>query len=318
MQASLSTYDTLLDRLSARSVTKHFDAYADVEWDAPKHRIDQDDPRFALAPGEPLEGTSWYRAQPENVRARIGLHLAASRMKVGVAFESILSRGLLEFAETQPRGSREFRYAYHEVIEEAQHSLMFQEFVNRAGFDVRAMGSIDTIAARRVPRLGRAFPELFFLHVLAGEAPIDHVQKRTLARSADPHPLLRRIMQIHVTEEARHVCFASRFLEEHVPQLGAFAKSRLRVFAPFVLRGTVASMMRLPDEVVRLHAIPRETIREVYASPLHAAQVRDGLRPVHALCAKLDLITPRTAFLWRWLGIDAASNDDACADVKPS
>src|SRR3989454_8600620 len=32
--------------------------------------------------------------------------------------------------------SPEFRYVYHEVIEEAQHSLMFQEFVNRSGFDI--------------------------------------------------------------------------------------------------------------------------------------------------------------------------------------
>jgi len=28
-------------------------------------------------------------------------------------------------------------------------------------------------------------------------------------------------MKIHVTEEARHVCFAERYLEEHVPRLGA-------------------------------------------------------------------------------------------------
>ena len=47
----------------------------------------------------------------------------------------MLKRGLLEFASTLPNGAPEFRYAYHEIIEEAQHSLMFQEFVNRSGFD---------------------------------------------------------------------------------------------------------------------------------------------------------------------------------------
>ena len=57
-------------------------------------------------------------------------------MKAGLQFESVLKRGLLEYAFRLPDGVPEFRYAYHEVIEEAQHSLMFQEFVNRAGLDV--------------------------------------------------------------------------------------------------------------------------------------------------------------------------------------
>ena len=70
---------------------------------------------------------------PPPPRARLGCELVASKMKIGLHFESILKRGLLEFASTLPNGAPEFRYAYHEVIEEAQHSLMFQEFVNRSG-----------------------------------------------------------------------------------------------------------------------------------------------------------------------------------------
>ena len=57
------------------------------------------------------------------MRARIGLHSIAANMKAGLQFESILKRGLLEYAFLLPDHSPEFRYAYHEVIEEAQHSL---------------------------------------------------------------------------------------------------------------------------------------------------------------------------------------------------
>jgi hypothetical protein len=36
------------------------------------------DPRFALPEADPLGATAWYRAQPEVVRARIGLHMIAT------------------------------------------------------------------------------------------------------------------------------------------------------------------------------------------------------------------------------------------------
>ena len=54
-----------------------------------------------------------------------------------------------------PNGSAELRYLYHEVIEEAQHSLMFQEFVNRTGLDVDGLPAFARAYLRRnVPKLG--------------------------------------------------------------------------------------------------------------------------------------------------------------------
>src|SRR5436190_1289315 len=145
-------YEALVQRLSHQSVVKHFDAYADVPWDDPDYRIDPDDPRWELGPDDSLGGTAWYRAQPAGVRSRIGLHMYATFMKIGVEFESVLKRGLLEYAAKLPSGAPEFRYAYHEVIEEAQHSLMFQEFVNRTGLDIDGLAWWQRIGARQVIR----------------------------------------------------------------------------------------------------------------------------------------------------------------------
>jgi len=296
-------YADVLARLSARSVTKHFDAYADVEWDHPDNRIEQDDPRFEITPGEPLAATAWYRSLPQAARARLGLHLTVSRMRTGIQFENILSKGLLEFAMTRPNGSPEFRYAMHEVIEEGQHSLMFQEFVNRSGLDPEGLGGVELAVARRVPAMGRHSPERFFLHVLAGEAPIDHVQRTMLASPTAPHPLLKRIMQIHITEEARHICFASRFLTETFPALGPYRKAALRVGAPFVVGATMIQMMRMPPDIVKRHGVPRAAVREMQRSQAFREQVIRSVRPVHALCVKLGIVTPRTDLVWRWLGL---------------
>ena len=86
--------------LSHQSVRKHFDAYADVDWDNSSYRIELDDPRWERSEDDPLGATDWYRSLPQPTRARLGLHLIATQMKLGVHFESVLCRGLLEFATT--------------------------------------------------------------------------------------------------------------------------------------------------------------------------------------------------------------------------
>jgi hypothetical protein len=139
-----------LRRLNEQSVTKHFEAYVDIDWDSDELRLDPEDPRWELPTDEPLASTAWYQSLPAATRARLGCNYSAYRMKAGLEFESILKRGLLEYASRLPNGSPEFRYAYHEVIEEAQHALMFQEFVNRSGFEVRGLSRIDRLGARIV------------------------------------------------------------------------------------------------------------------------------------------------------------------------
>ena len=96
---------SLLDRLNRQSVTKHFDAYADIDWDSPGLALDPEDPRWELPADDPLGGTAWYRGLPAVTRARLGCELVASKMKTGLVFESILKRGLLEFTSTLPNGA---------------------------------------------------------------------------------------------------------------------------------------------------------------------------------------------------------------------
>ena len=305
------TFTALLERLNRQSVERHFDAYADVAWDDEAYRIDPDDPRWASGPDDPITETAWYKAQPPELQARLGLHTTASKMKIGLQFESILKRGLLEFAAKLPNRSPEFRYAYHELIEEAQHSLMFQEFVNRSGFDVPGMPPIVAFGARRVVLLGRRFPALFFMFVLGGEDPIDYVQRQALRSGREVHPLLERIMRIHVTEEARHLSFARNYLKTNVPKLPRRKRFALAVQTPFILGAMAQLMLRPSDAIVKTYRIPKAVLREAYTgNPEYAAGVRDSLRKVRTLARDLGLITPITKPIWKAFGIWA---DDARA-----
>ncbi len=297
---------SLLGRLSRQSVTRHFDAYADIDWDRPELALDPEDPRWELPADDPLGATAWYRGLPAADRARLGCELVASKMKIGLVFESILKRGLLEFVSTLPNGAPEFRYAYHEIIEEAQHSLMFQEFVNRSGFDAAGLPAIRRFSSRRIVRLGRRFPQLFFLFVLGGEDPIDYVQRRELRASRELHPLLERIMRIHVTEEARHLSFARHYLKRTVPGLPGRRRVRLAIAAPVILTAMAQMMLKPSGQIVARYSIPRPVIAEAYTrNPRHRADTAASLDKVRKLCDELGLIRGPYRVLWRRLGLEA-------------
>ncbi|MBV9284411.1 MAG: diiron oxygenase [Acidimicrobiia bacterium] len=158
--------------------------------------------------------------------------------------------------------------------------------------------------SRGVVKLGRKFPELFFLFVLGGEDPIDYVQRQELRGEKEIHPLLERIMRIHVTEEARHLSFARHYLKRHVPELSFFKKRMLAVRVPFIL-GSMAGMMLRPSKAtIRKYRIPKSVIKEAFDKNPEARQfVRDSIRKVRNLCVELGIITPISKQLWKAFGI---------------
>lgn len=288
----------LLDRLSRQSVDKHFEAYVDVPWDDPAFEIDPLDSRWELRSVDPLGHTAWYQSLPQPTRARLGLAMVASKMKTGLDFENVLKRGLLEYAACLPNGSKQFRYVYHEVIEEAHHGLMFQEFVNRSGFSPNGIPWHMRPATNEVVKLGRRFPALFFVFVLGGEDPIDHVQREAI-RHGDVHPLLERIMRIHITEEARHLSYARHYLKRHVPRFGFVRKTVLSIGAPIILGEMSRLMLRPSPQIVREFGIPRSVIAEAYDNDDARRTTIMSLRKVRNLLQDLGLVTPISKPIWK-------------------
>ncbi len=297
-------FEALVARLSEQSVTKHYDAYADIPWDDPAYAIDPDDPRWELSGTDPLGATDWYRNQPPGVRSRIGLYRYATAMKIGLQFENILKRGLLEYTFDLPNGDPRFRYAYHELIEEAHHGLMFQEFINRSGFDPPGLAWYERLASGRIVKLGHRFPELFFIFVLGGEDPIDHLQRETLRSSRDLPPLFETIMRHHVTEEARHLSFARHYLKRAVPKLPRRRRLRLSVATPIILGVMSQLMMQAPRSLITMFEVPPHVVRAAYRdNPGHPQHTKDAVRKVRRLAREIGLINPVSRRLWMAFGI---------------
>jgi len=259
------------------------------------------------------EGGAWIE-ELGGGRARVGLHGFALvglseelQLRATAAAGEALDGGR-PFVELGPEGAPELRYCYHEVIEEAHHSLFFNEFVQRVrrvGLDVRPPAIVGA-AERQVIRFGRRFPELFFFFVLSGEDPIDWVQRRALAGEAELHPLIERISRIHVTEEARHMAFARHYLRRHVPELRGPRLFVLRVRTAIVMKVAAQLMMRPSRHVVRRYGIPRSTLQEAYGRrSVGAQQAREALAKSRELCWELGVLNERWAPLWKLLGIYA-------------
>ncbi|MEO3868979.1 diiron oxygenase [Nonomuraea sp. B12E4] len=302
--AGRSAYESVIERLSKASVDKHWEPYRDIPWDEPEFLVRRADPRWELPEADRLGGHPWYRSRPPEVRAEIGLWRVATAMKIGLQFENLLKRGLLNYAYRLPNGSPEFRYVYHETIEEGHHGMMFQEFVNRTGLPIRGMARPLSAVAQVAPWIPLISTELFFVFVLGGEDPIDHVQRKVLKEGRAHHPLEETIIRIHVAEEARHISFARHYLRDRVPRMPAYRRHLLGVAAPVVLGVMARIMLAPPGPMIRRFGIPARVVSEVYLrSPAARQEIRDSVSRTRELCAETGLINGFTRRIWQVMGI---------------
>lgn len=303
-------YDHVVDDLSAASVHRNFDPYLHIAWDAPEMAIVPDDPRWILDPEvDPIGRHPWYQSLPVGQQIAIGMWRQANVAKVGLQFESILIRGLLQYASKLPNGDKRFRYVTHESKEECQHTLMFQEMVNRVGIDVpgmpRGMRRIDPL----IPLFSTIFPSVFFFGVLAGEEPIDHLQKDFLRAGANVHPVMAAVMELHVAEEARHISFAHHHLRATLATKGRATRFALSLVMPIVMRVLCSAIAKPPARFRTEFDVPREVFAEMFwESPDSRRFLSDVFGDVRMLAHQCGLLNPAAKALWRLLKIDGRAS----------
>ncbi|WP_067562106.1 AurF N-oxygenase family protein [Nocardia acidivorans] len=298
-------YNETLSTLSEGSVHRRFDPFLDIAWDDPSFVIEPDDERWILPTADPFGAHPWYRALPREQQIRIGMWRQANIAKVGLQFENILIRGLMQYVFTLPNGSPEFRYSTHEAAEECNHTQMFQEVVNRIGMDVPGMSRTTRALAPIIPLVPILFPTWFFVMVLAGEEPIDHGQKAILRSDTEMHPMITRVMQIHVAEEARHISFAHEYVEHHAPTLAPISRFALSLLTPITMRVALWLIAVPPRRFRREFDVPRAVFKDVYwRSPESRQALTDFFADVRMLTTNAGLMNPLARLLWKILRID--------------
>ena len=307
-QDDKADYEQVLDDLSSASVHRNFDPYLDIAWDSPEMAVTPDDPRWILNYDvDPIGRHPWYQALPESEQIRIGMWRQANVAKVGLQFESILIRGLLQYADRLPNNDKRFRYVTHESKEECNHTLMFQELVNRIGMPTPGMRRWLRALSPFIPLFSTLTPTVFFFGVLAGEEPIDHIQKDFLraARDRDMHPAMSAVMELHVAEEARHISFAHNHLRTTVPTKGPLTKFALSITMPITMRILCDAIVVPPAEFRKEFDVPREVMKDIFWGSEKSRTFLSGVfGDVRMLANQCGLMNPVSRLVWRALGID--------------
>ncbi|MGD1111027.1 MAG: diiron oxygenase [Mycobacterium sp.] len=294
-------YVDMLATLSEGSVRRNFNPYTDIDWESPEFAVTDNDPRWILPATDPLGRHPWYQAQSEERQIKIGMWRQANVAKVGLHFESILIRGLMNYTFWVPNGSPEYRYCLHESVEECNHTMMFQEMVNRIGADVPGMPRLLKWFSPLVPLVAGPLPLAFFIGVLAGEEPIDHTQKNVLREGKSLHPIMERVMAIHVAEEARHISFAHEFLRKRLPQLTKRQQFWTALYLPLTMKALCRAIVVPPKAFWREFDIPRSVKKELFfRSPESRKWLSDMFGDVRMLAHDTGLMQNRSArLMWR-------------------
>ena len=251
----------------------------------------------------------WYQALPKDEQIRIGLYRQANVTKVGLQFEQVLIAGLMNYAFALPNGSPGVPLLHargdrgvppHPDVPGVREPL-------RPGRRRRLAALPD---ARAHPAAGGAdVPFGFFYGVLAGEEPIDHVQKSILRAGEDMHPLLQRIMQIHVAEEARHIGFAHQYLEHRAPKLQAPHARSCRSRCRSSCAGCATRSWCRAARPARTWASRSRVVKDLYwRQPESRKMLRDLFGDVRMLAEDTGMMNRTSRQVWRLMKIDGRSS----------
>ncbi len=271
------------EQLVAASERISHDPFRDIDWDTPI-----DDSAFHLPPELlALYGTEVWDQMTESERITYSRHETAALFGAGIWFENALMQIVLRHLTEVDVRDPMHRYLLVEVADECRHSMMFGEYIRRAG--TPAYGPTREVMIDQSGG-GRA---LSYLLILAIEELLDHANRATM-RDERVHPIARQISRLHVLEEARHVSFAKTYLSECWPGLDPNDQAFVRNVAPELVGEIVALSL---DHAVFEHLGIDNGAVIAKANPAYRSNVVAGLSKLTSFLTEIGIVTDRG----RWL-----------------
>lgn len=275
------------EQLVAASERSTHDPFSEIDWDVPI-----DDSAFHLPPELlALYGTEAWSAMSQAERIAYSRHETAAMFGAGIWFENALMQIVLRHLTEIDVRDPMHRYLLVEVADECRHSMMFGEFIRRAG--TPSYGPTREVTFAQGPG-GRA---MSYLAILAIEELLDYANRATM-RDERLHPTARKISKLHVLEEARHVSFAKTYLTECWPTLDSDEQDFVRTVAPDLVAEIVALSL---DPAVFEHLGITDGIEMAKANPVYQANVVAGLSKLTTFLSDVGVIEEPEPWLERGL-----------------
>ena len=287
------------NRLLKGSSNRSFDPVVDIDWDAPL-----DEGKYFLPPKVlSLYGTDLWNSMTKDQQIELSRQEMANVLSVGIWFENLLNRSLLIRLMREDPAAATSHYELTEMGDECRHMTMFGKVIERSGTRAYAMNRWERLGMHLIPVAMRG--TLLWVITLVGEELFDALQ-REMRDDPELQPIVARLMQIHVTEEARHIGFA----RDGVMRRRAI-RSRWETFAASNLHGLGAPIFQrlfTNPEMYRRAGIadPKGTAKIARANPqFRKVQVKSFV-PLSTFLEQAGLMSPVSRYLWR----RAASSHD--------
>ncbi len=292
MTSSISrTREEFSERLLHGSVKKSYDSIVDIDWDAP---LDPD--RFFLPPQMiTIYGTPEWEAMTRDEQRELSRQQLVNMLSAGIWFENILNQGILRsIMHTNPT-AKSTQYMLTEMGDETRHMVMFGKAIDRVGGIPVRPSLLQRMVINALPFTFRG--PVLWTAALVGEEIFDALQRQILD-DPDLQPIVRRLMRIHVTEEARHIQFARDDLRKSVPAMPWYRKIVLAnihgVGGPFY-----RMLFTLPVYHHRAGLDGRRMQQVARANPHFQRKCRESFAPLAAFFEEVGLMGRLSRRMWR-------------------
>lgn len=289
--AAAPSRENVSERLLRGSAKKSYLPAVDLDWESP---VDPD--KFFLPPTVvSLYGTPMWAEMTREQQIELSRQELINLLSAGVWFENILNQALLrELMHADPTSSTS-HYSLTELGDETRHMVMLGRTIRHIGGRAVRPRRYQRMIINTLPLVFRG--PVLWVAALVGEEIFDALQREILD---DPElqPIVRRVMRIHVTEEARHIQFARDGARRAVPTLRPISRYLLATIhgagGPFYryLFTSPAPYRRAGLDVPRAR-------REAKSNPYFHATQRTGFASLAAFLEDVGLMSRLGRWMWK-------------------
>lgn len=219
----------------AHSSTPYHDPVARVRWD--RLRLDQ----YWLPPEAlSLHGLPEFMQLPDSQRLRLSQYEFLNFLEAGLWLEGMFMERIARSLAHRSPDRAALRYRLHELREEAGHSLMFLELMERSRLYIPAQCRPSVPLAHLFGRYAPLESLAFWLAVLIGEEIPDRLNRYIRHHAQRVCPVVVDMSTAHMIDEARHINYARHLIDERLKGMGAWRRAGVGLVIQRLLRQFVS------------------------------------------------------------------------------
>lgn len=260
----------------ALSSTPYHDPVARVRWD--RLRLDE---YWLPAEAMSLHGLPEFMRLPEPQRMRLSQYEFLNFLEAGLWLEGMFMERIARSLAHRSSDRTALRYRLHELREEAGHSLMFLELMERSGLYIPAHCRRSVPLAHMFGRYAPIESLAFWLAVLIGEEIPDRLNRYIRRNGHAVCPVVIEMSTAHMIDEARHINYARQLIDERLNGVGPWRKAGVRAVIHRLLRQFVSVFYYPAAPVYELAGLSpgRRWLAAARTNPNHLAFVEACVGP---------------------------------------